>query len=195
MKPLAQLDQLNLDADIRQQVTGIVQTLLDQAQQEIRAQELKIQALTMELAHLRRIRFDKKNESLSSIQPSLFEESVLTDIAAIHAEIEQIDTTAKTATAKSTRSHAGRQPLPDHLTRIEHRHEPASCQCGQCGNTLVKIGEDVTEQLDVLNRPGSLSIVTSGRSMRARPAKPSLQSRCHRQSSTAAWPHRVCWPG
>lgn len=148
MKSLAQLDQLNLDADTKQQVTGIVQTLLDQAEQEIRAQALKIQALTMELAHLRRIRFGKKSESLSSKQLSLFEESVLADIAAVDAEIEQIDTTAKT-TSKSPRARAGRQPLPDHLLRIEHRHEPQSCQCDQCGNKLVKIGEDVTEQLDV----------------------------------------------
>ena len=129
-------------------MAGIVQTLLDQAQQEIRAQELKIQALTMELAHLRRIRFGKKNESLSS-QPSLFEESVLADIAAIDVEIEQIDDTVKTNAPKSPRARAGRQPLPDHLPRIEHRHEPESCQCGQCGRDLVKISEDVTEQLDV----------------------------------------------
>jgi len=39
--------------------------------------------------------------------------------------------------------------LPPHLPRIEHRHEPESCQCGQCGKDLVKIGEDITEQLDV----------------------------------------------
>ena len=149
MKSLAQLDQLNLDADTKTQVAGIVQTLLDQAQQEIRAQELKIQALTMELAHLRRIRFGKKNESLSSVQPSLFEELVLADIAAIGAEIEQIDARAKTNTPKSPRARAGRQPLPDHLPRIEYRHEPKSCQCGQCGRDLVKISEDVTEQLDV----------------------------------------------
>jgi len=38
MKSLTQLDQLNLDADTKQQVADIVQTLLDQAQQEIRAQ-------------------------------------------------------------------------------------------------------------------------------------------------------------
>ncbi len=42
MKSLAQLDQLNLDATTKQQVVDIVQTLLDQAQQqaqqEIRAQ-------------------------------------------------------------------------------------------------------------------------------------------------------------
>ena len=29
------------------------------------------------------------------------------------------------------------------------RHEPESCTCGQCGNDLIKIGEDVSEQLDV----------------------------------------------
>lgn len=149
MKSLAQLDQLNLDTDTKIQVCGIVQTLLDQAQQEIRAQELKIQALTMELAHLRRIRFGKKSESLTSVQPSLFEESVLADIAAVDAEIEQIDATAKTTATKLQRARAGRQPLPDHLSRIEYRHEPESCQCNQCGRDLVKIGEDVTEQLDV----------------------------------------------
>jgi transposase len=149
MKSLAQLDQLNLDTDTKIQVCGIVQTLLDQAQQEIRAQELKIQALTMELAHLRRIRFGKKSESLTSVQPSLFEESVLADIAAVDAEIEQIDATAKTTATKLQRARAGRQPLPDHLPRIEYRHEPESCQCNQCGRDLFKIGEDVTEQLDV----------------------------------------------
>jgi transposase len=149
MKPLVQLDQLNLDADTKQQVAGIVQTLLDQAQQEIRTQALKIQALTMELAHLRRIRFGKKNESLSAEQLSLFEESVLADIAAVDTEIGQIDPPAKTPTTQSPRARAGRQPLPDHLLRIEHRHELESCQCGQCGSKLVKIGEDITEQLDV----------------------------------------------
>ena len=48
MKTLAKLDQLNLDADTRMQV----QILLEQSQNEIRSQELKIQALTMELAYL-----------------------------------------------------------------------------------------------------------------------------------------------
>ena len=50
---------------------------------------------------------------------------------------------------KPKRPRAGHQPLPDHLPRIEHRHEPESCQCGYCGKDLVKIGEDVSEQLDV----------------------------------------------
>lgn len=66
MKSLALLDQLNLDTATRQQIAGVVQTLLDQAQQEIQAQALKIEALTLELAHLRRIRFGRKSESFSA---------------------------------------------------------------------------------------------------------------------------------
>ncbi|MBK9663288.1 MAG: hypothetical protein IPO71_09800 [Nitrosomonas sp.] len=63
-------------------------------------------------------------------------------MAAVNAEIEQLDPSAKVP-----RSRAGRQPLSDHLPRIEHRHEPESCQCSQCGQNLVKIGEDVREAL------------------------------------------------
>ena len=140
MKTLAQLDHLNLDADTRMQV----QMLIEQSQKEIHSQQLKIQALTMELAYLRRNLFGKKSESLSTSHPDLFEETLQSDLAAVNAEIEQLDPSAKVP-----RSRAGRQPLPDHLPRIEHRHEPESCQCSQCGQNLVKIGEDVSEQLDV----------------------------------------------
>lgn len=153
MNSLTQLDQLNLDTATKQQVTDLVQALLrdqtQRTQQTIYAQELKIQALTLELAHLRRIRFGKKNEALSPRQLTLFEESALTDITAIQAEIEQINSTPKANAARLPRTRAGRQPLPDHLPRIEHRHEPASCQCDQCGRDLIKISEDITEQLDV----------------------------------------------
>ena len=98
MKTLAQLDQLNLDADTRMQVTDLVQKLLDEAkqtQEEVKTQALKIQALTMELAYLRRIQFGKKSESLSSKQLSLFEETLLSDLTAVNTEIEQLDPSAK----------------------------------------------------------------------------------------------------
>ncbi len=120
--------------------------LLEQSQREVRFQQLKIQALTMELAYLRRIQFGKKSESLSSTHPDLFEETLQSDLAAVNAEIEQLEPSAKADSTKTPRARAGRQPLPDHLSRIEHRHELESCQCG---HHLVKIGEDVSEQQDV----------------------------------------------
>jgi transposase len=105
---------------------------------------LKIQALTLELAYYKRIRFANKSEQFSAEQRELFEESWNTDTSAQEAEVEQLSTTKPVK-----RVRAGRQPLPEHLPRIEHRHEPDSCTCGQCGKDLVKIGEDVSEQLDV----------------------------------------------
>ena len=105
--------------------------------------DFKITALTHELAYYRRIRFGKASEALAGEQRMLFEETVDMDLAAIEDELD------RQAPVKRQRKRAGRQPLPPELERIEHRHEPASCQCGQCGADLVKIGEDVSEQLDV----------------------------------------------
>jgi transposase len=156
MKILDQLDELNLDAAAKTQVAALVQALLDQVKKEaekyetdIQAKDLKIQALILELAHLRRFRYGVKSEALSGLQRDLFEETYNEDVAALEAEVEQADEQAGSTVTKPKRPRAGRQPLPPHLPRIEHRHEPESCQCGQCGKDLVKIGEDITEQLDV----------------------------------------------
>jgi len=152
MKILSQLDELNLDAAAKTQVAALVQSLLDQVKKDaenLQAKDLKIQALILELAHLRRLRYGVKTEALSSLQRDLFEETCNEDIAALEAAVEQADEQTGSTVTKPKRLRAGRQPLPAHLPRIEHRHEPASCQCGQCGKDLVKIGEDITEQLDV----------------------------------------------
>lgn len=114
--------------------------------QQLKAAQLKTQALMLELAHHRRIRFGAKSEALSREQIDLFIEAWETDLAAIEAEVEKV---LPAQPAKSPRARAGRQPLPDHLPRIEYRHEPLSCTCGQCGQALIKIGEDITEQLDI----------------------------------------------
>ncbi len=141
-KQSIELDQLNLAPEAKIQVGNLIQKL----QSELKLLEAKNQALTLELAHLRRIRYGVKSEALSQPQLSMFEEDWETDVAAIEAEIEQL---LLPSPQKPKRARAGRQPLPDHLPRIEHRHEPQSCQCKQCGSDLVKIGEDVCEQLDV----------------------------------------------
>ena len=72
-------------------------------------------------------------------------------MAAVEAELakQAALVTIEPALPRALRARAGRQPLPEHLPRIEHRHEPESCTCGQCGNDLIKIGEDISEQLDV----------------------------------------------
>jgi hypothetical protein len=103
MKILGQLDNLNLDAAAKTQVTALLQALLDQVKKDaetiqantidIQSKDLKIQALILELAHLRRLRYGVKNEALSGLQRDLFEETCNEDIAALEAEVEQAGAT------------------------------------------------------------------------------------------------------
>jgi transposase len=160
MNSLTKLDHLNLNSTARSEVATLIQSLLDQCERdaktildkeaEVKAKDFKIEALTHELAYIRRIRYGVKSESLSPLQRDVFEETWNTDLSAIEAEVEQLqDDQPCDTVAKPKRPRAGRQPLPDHLLRIEHRHEPDTCTCGQCGKDLVMIREDITEQLDV----------------------------------------------
>ena len=136
------LDEL-ARTDIDPAMLAQVRALFDQQQAQLAEKDFKITALTHELAYLKRIRYGKASEALTGEQRSLFEEAVDMDLAAIEQELEN------QASVKPARKRAGRQALPPELPRIEHRHEPESCSCGQCGAGLVKIGEDVSEQLDV----------------------------------------------
>lgn len=153
MNPFAELDRLNLEPAAKTHVAAMFQALIEQAAQDaklIQAKDIKIAALTHELAYYKRIRFSTKSEALAPLQRDVFEETWNTDRSAIEAEVEQLqDDRPGETVVRPKRPRAGRQPLPAHLPRIEHRHEPESCSCGKCGKDLVKIGEDVTEQLDV----------------------------------------------
>jgi hypothetical protein len=137
MNSLAELDHLDLNPAAKGQVAALVQSLLDQVERDakllhlkeaeiqeknaaIKAKDFKIEALTYELAHLRRMRYGVKSEVLSSVQQDLFEETLATDLAAIEAEIEQLaDKQPGDTVVKPKRPRAGRQPLPDHLPRTE----------------------------------------------------------------------------
>jgi len=146
MNLLDQLAQTDIDPAMLAQVRALFdqqQASLVQQQAQLAEKDFKITALTHELAYLKRIRYGKASEVLTGEQRSLFEEAVDVDLAAIEQELEN-QTSVKPASKR-----AGRKALPPELPRIEHRHEPESCACGQCGANLVKIGEDVSEQLDV----------------------------------------------
>ena len=156
MKSLLEFEQFDLESASTQQVAEVLQALLEQVkkdavllqsnQAEIQRKDDKIQALTYELAYLRRIRYGVKSETFSQLQADLFAETWNEDVAAVEAELEQLADNQPVVTAeKSKRPRAGRQPLPAHLPRIDFRHEPDSCQCGQCGRDLIKTCAELVE--------------------------------------------------
>lgn len=147
---IAELARLNADPTL---VAG-VRNLFQQLQQQVTAQsqhiqliELKNQKLILELAHLKRMRFGTKSEVLTSEQKRLFEEDADQDLAAVQAELDAAMPMAPQT--RKPRTRAGRQPLPEHLERVEVYHEPETCTCSQCQGVLIKIGDDISEQLDV----------------------------------------------
>jgi hypothetical protein len=112
---------------------------------QIKKDAEKIAALSYELAWHKRLKFAARSEAMSAQQRDLFDESQAEDLQAIEAELEQLTPSAP----RTKKKPIGRKPLPAELPRIDYRHEPDSCSCGACGQALVKIGEDITEQLDV----------------------------------------------
>ena len=196
MKTPLQLDDLNLDAAAKIQVAARVQSLLDQAKSEtakyyeadLHAKDLKIQALILELAHLRRIRYGVKNEALSSLQRDVLRDICNEDIAALEAEVEQIEDDQVNATAPNP---SVRVPVANPCHRIYralsismNRNPANAVGAARTWSRLAKTSLNNS----MSSPPSSLSTVTSVRNMLAVTVKPSPPRRFLLRSSTVAWP-------
>ena len=113
--------------------------------QYIQSLEAEIKQLKLTLAHHARMRFGIKSEVFNEQQRDLFAEDWQVDDTDLQQHLEQLSPTPKVP-----RVRAGRQALAVHLPRIDVRHEPASCTCGQCGEALKLIRDEVVEKLDII---------------------------------------------
>jgi transposase len=118
------------------------------------AAALEIERLKLLLAKARRERFGASSERGSrlidqlELQLAELEESVAEDEAA--AELG--GGAAEAVVREHARQRPGRRPLPANLPRERHVVPPPSC-CPCCGSSrLAKVGEVVTETLDVVPR-------------------------------------------
>jgi transposase len=119
---------------------------------EIKFKDAKIERITFELARLKTWKFGAKTEAMSAEQRRLFEDTLAEDEADLDAQLKALKDEAeqddKTPSPKDKRK-PRRQALPEHLRRVEHHHEPEDTTCG-CGEAMVRIGEDVSERLDIV---------------------------------------------
>ncbi len=119
---------------------------------EVAFKQAVIDKLTHENAVLKRLKFAAKSEAYNAEQKSLLEETLDSDLAAVAAEIEGMQPSAKAAGEKQVPK---REKLPADLLRREIRHEPENTTCG-CGTPMQRIGEDVAEKLDY--QPGVFTV-------------------------------------
>ena len=126
--------------------------LINSQAQAIQFRDVKIERITFELVRLKSWRFSAKTERMNAEQRQLFEETLAADQASLEAQLEalqgQSGTPGETA-GKTPARQPKRQALPDHLRRVEHHHEPENTTC-DCGQPMVRIGEDVSEKLDIV---------------------------------------------
>lgn len=99
------------------------------------------------IAALQRHRFGQRSERLDSDQLALALEDVEQSVAAVEAEVEHKAAPAQRRLPLRRRTNRG--ALPAHLPRIETVIEVATfCPC--CAGAMHKIGEDVSERLDIV---------------------------------------------
>ena len=120
---------------------------------EIKFKEARIERLTFELARLKAWRYGTRTEAMNAEQRRLFEETLAEDQASLEEQLRALQDEDKRpepppAPADKKRT-PRRQALPEHLRRVEHRHEPENTTCA-CGQAMARIGEDVSERLDIV---------------------------------------------
>ena len=130
------------------------QQLLEQRDAQLREHSALIEKLKFELARLKRWRFGKHAEALSAEQLALWESELDGDIAALEARLDALQAEKNKRTSDQADDEVKRQPkrrrLPDSLPRIDVLHDLQSTDCPKCGQGLERIGEEVSEQLDIV---------------------------------------------
>jgi len=125
---------------------------LDSAAQAIKWRDAKIEKITFELARLKAWRFGAKTERMNAEQREIFEETLAADQASLEAQLEALQAQAATKPAPEQRPpkrKPKREALPAHLPRVDQFVEPESTTCS-CGQAMVRIGEDMSERLDII---------------------------------------------
>jgi transposase len=139
------VDPANLPKD-----TDALQALVRQLLGTVRNQGLKIAQLEARIAKLKRMQFGQSSEKIAREIAQLELELDTLHEEEAHAAAE------RPAAVQKLIEKPYRKPLPEHLPREEEVHEPA-CTCPNCGGTMRKLGEDVTEVLDYV--PASFKVI------------------------------------
>ena len=119
----------------------------------------ELERLTAIIRELQRHRFGRRAERLDPEQLALALEDVEQTLAAADATAENDSTARKQVTPR--RRQINRGALPPHLPREEIIIDIADKTCACCGGLKHRIGEDVSERLDVM--PAQFKVIVTRR--------------------------------
>jgi len=123
--------------------------------QAIKWRDAKIESITFQLARLKAWKFGAKTERMNAEQREIFEETLAADQASLEAQLaalQQGSSEGRSAPDKQPRRKPKREALPPHLPRVDQRIEPEDTRCPtpECRQPMVRVGEDISERLDIV---------------------------------------------
>ncbi|WP_299844985.1 IS66 family transposase [uncultured Jannaschia sp.] len=129
-----------------------VESELAQARAVVSTSEAIIKHLRLEIARLRREQYGHSSERRARLLDQMELQLEELEAAATGDEIAAEKTTKTIPVAGFDRRRPARKPFPEHLPRDRVVIEaPSACSC--CGSgRIVKMGEDITETLEVIPR-------------------------------------------
>jgi transposase len=132
------------DADALKALVQQLRETVSTLELALSVRTLEIEQLKLQIARLKRMQFGRKSEKLDRKIEQL--ETRLEDLIAEEGAAEQKQPAPSIPPQKSVR-----QRLPEHLKREERVVEPQEQACPECGGTLKPLGEDVSEQLEIID--------------------------------------------
>jgi transposase len=97
-----------------------------------------------------------RHKRINAGQRSIFEETRAADKASLQAQLAALQPSVTAQGGRTTDKEPRRQPkreaLPPHLPRVDTRIEPENTHCPspECGQPMVRVGEDISERLDIV---------------------------------------------
>jgi hypothetical protein len=137
---------------------------------DVKAQAILIQKLRRQLAGHRAHQCGASSETAEQLQLALETSEIAAAAMTARMKLPDIQETDKPK----------RRPIPDHVLRIEVELSPGAEACADCGGSLRRIGEDVTEELEYV----------PGRFIVNRIVRPRLTCACCERFVQAALPSR-----
>jgi transposase len=138
----------------QREALAVAQARATSAENEAKARALEIEKLKHAIARLRHERFGQSSERsalLDQLELQLVELEEDGAQAETALDLDKPADPQTVAVQSFARRKPARRPLPEHLPRERVVHPaPSSCPC--CGGTLHKLGEDVTEMLELVPR-------------------------------------------
>lgn len=132
------MSEVPLPSPHRDARIAALEAMVTEMKAELAVRELLIEKLRVQIARLKRMGFGAKSEKLAQL------ELALEELEAAEAAI------VGTQPAPEPEQPLAVRALPDHLPRMRDVIEPNACACPECGGALRRLGEDVSEQLDVV---------------------------------------------